>query len=266
MSEFKGKAPNIVRSFNLQVRPTGRSRCNKNETLAYAYSDDDSSSETELGDKETPVRVNRTAPTLVEASTNSPISSRTRNRTREYCTQACLLGLVRRTALDEDCLNGSAHRAGGHGRQHRISVKPFRSLVQAQLDWTLDQDCEPLWSKVQEGICSESRWRRTGILLWVKGRYQWSWLSPDLSREILCSVEEIRREVEHNNLRELNILWNREHRRVMLIDLEHSRLLAPTRRPPLQGLSPNKKRQQPFGDGKICRQRQRSMEGTYQRG
>ncbi|KJF60363.1 uncharacterized protein CIMG_10489 [Coccidioides immitis RS] len=323
-SEFKGKPPNVVRSFNLRARPTGRSRCNENETLAYTHSDDDSSSETESGDKETPARSNRTAPMLVEASTNSPTSSRTRNQTRKYCTQACLLGLVRRTALDEDCPNVSAHRAGGHGRQHRITVKTFRRLVQAQLDRTLDQDCDPLWKQgargnlfritlashgytfvgkgtisvyvpdlQHEGLMYQQLERLQGRVVPVYLGNIWlvePWLDigveivhmllmswggelavpsdvPDLDGEIDRSLEEICREgVDHSDVREPNILWNRERRRVMLIDFERSRLLAPNRRPPLQGLSPNKKRQQPFGDGKIRRQRQRSMEGKYQRG
>ncbi|KLJ11677.1 hypothetical protein EMPG_13137 [Blastomyces silverae] len=132
-SEFKGKSANLALLFNLRARPTGRSRCNEDETLVYTHLDDDSSSEKELGDKEI------------------PISSQTRNQTREYCTQACLLGLVWRTALDEDCLNVSAHRADCYGREHRISVEKFRRLVQAQLNRTLDQDCEPLWKQGARG-------------------------------------------------------------------------------------------------------------------
>ncbi|PGH02617.1 hypothetical protein AJ80_08829 [Polytolypa hystricis UAMH7299] len=324
-SEFKGKPPNLTRSFNLRARPTtGRSSCN-DETLPYANSDDDSSSETESRDKETPVRVNRTAPIPVHASTNSPVSSRTRNqnRNRGYCTQACLLGLVRRAALDEDCPNVSAHRTGKH-RRHVLNVKTFRRLVRAQLDRTLDQNFEPLWKEGARGNLFKITLASHGYTFVGKGTisvfvpdlqhegqmYQqlerlqgeivpvylgniglvepWvdigveivhmllmSWGgelaepsdAPDLNREIRRSVEEILQEgVEHNDVREPNILWNRERRRAMLVDLERSRLLAPSRRPPLQGLCPNKKRQQPFGDGKVRRQRQRSMEGKYPRG
>ncbi|KAL2379559.1 hypothetical protein RJ035_007097, partial [Blastomyces gilchristii] len=49
----------------------------------------------------------------------------------------------------------------------------------------------------------------------------------------------------------------------MLVDLERSRLLAPNLRPPLQGLSPNKKRQQSFGDGKIHRQRRHQWKANF---
>lgn len=50
----------------------------------------------------------------------------------------------------------------------------------------------------------------------------------DLEGEIRRSVDEIHGErVEHNDVREPNILWNAERGRAMLIDLKHSRLLRP---------------------------------------
>jgi hypothetical protein len=40
---------------------------------------------------------------------------------RSYCTQACLLGLVRRLPLDEACLNVSTHRSFGDGSYHTFN-------------------------------------------------------------------------------------------------------------------------------------------------
>ena len=40
-------------------------------------------------------------------------------RYRQYCTQACLLGLVRKRPLDDACPNVRAHRAHG---DHRLYV------------------------------------------------------------------------------------------------------------------------------------------------
>jgi len=61
-----------------------------------------------------------------------------------YCTQGCLLGLVRGNDLDENCPNVSLHRQGEDGVGHAIDVQTFARLIQAQLQENLDQDCEPL--------------------------------------------------------------------------------------------------------------------------
>jgi hypothetical protein len=63
-----------------------------------------------------------------------------------YCTQGCLLGLVRGNDLDENCPNVSLHRQGGDGVGHAIDVGTFARLIQTQLKEALhlDQDCEPL--------------------------------------------------------------------------------------------------------------------------
>ncbi|PGH03013.1 hypothetical protein GX51_04331 [Blastomyces parvus] len=299
------KPANLVRSFNLRTRPTGRSRCNEDETLAYTHSDEDSSSETELGDKETPVRSNRMAPTLVEASTNSPISSQSGNQTREYCTQACLLGLVRRTALDEGCPNVSAHRAGRYGREHRITVEKLRRLgargnlfriTLASRGYTFvgkgtiavyvpdlqHESCIYQQLEKRQGHRAPVYLGNIGLVEpWVDIGVEivhmllMSWCGevakpsdvPDLDGEILRLVEEIRQMgVEHGDVRGPNILWNPQQQKLMAVDFERSYVVAPTFRPPLQGLSPNKQSRQPLGDGKTRRQKRRSMEGTYQIG
>lgn len=61
---------------------------------------------------------------------------------RQYCTQNCLLGMVRGLRLDEKCPNVTLHRRGGN--HHQIGLKKFTELVQEQLIRNLDDDCEPL--------------------------------------------------------------------------------------------------------------------------
>ena len=63
-------------------------------------------------------------------------------RQRQYCTQDCLLGIVRGMPLAERCPNVSLHRR--QGSRHAIDLQGFRSRVQNQLAEDLDHDCEPL--------------------------------------------------------------------------------------------------------------------------
>ncbi|KAK0703513.1 hypothetical protein B0T26DRAFT_731697 [Lasiosphaeria miniovina] len=52
--------------------------------------------------------------------------------TRQYCTQACLLGLKRRKDLDENCPNILLHRSDGSSR-HPVNADQFTDLVKQQL-------------------------------------------------------------------------------------------------------------------------------------
>ncbi|KAH8585875.1 hypothetical protein B0O99DRAFT_646021, partial [Bisporella sp. PMI_857] len=48
---------------------------------------------------------------------------------RQYCTQNCLLGLVRKHPLDDACLNVNAHRAHGAGNHHALGRKSLAKLM-----------------------------------------------------------------------------------------------------------------------------------------
>ena len=75
---------------------------------------------------------------------------------------------------------------------------------------------------------------------------------PDWDKELGRSVREVSDEgVEHNDVREANILWNTERGRAMLIDFERSSLVASHPLGPLQELSPNRKRKRRSEVGKI---------------
>ena len=49
--------------------------------------------------------------------------------TRQYCTQACLLGLKNGQRLDERCPNVSSHRRAKGDRQHTVTATKLVSLV-----------------------------------------------------------------------------------------------------------------------------------------
>ena len=63
---------------------------------------------------------------------------------RQYCTQACLLGLVRGTYLDESCPNTELHRQGKKERTHLLNMEQFSEMVRLQLGTSLDENCKEL--------------------------------------------------------------------------------------------------------------------------
>lgn len=73
-------------------------------------------------------------------------SPRKRNQraVREYCTQACLLGLVQSQPLDVSCPNFSIHKQSSPRGNHPITKEDICFLLRKQLDRSLDQDCECL--------------------------------------------------------------------------------------------------------------------------
>ncbi|KAH6672621.1 hypothetical protein B0J14DRAFT_77847 [Halenospora varia] len=70
---------------------------------------------------------------------------------RQYCTQACLLGLVRKRPLDEACPNVSAHRVYGNSNRHAMDQKTLSQHMQHQLEENLDNGCEPLGKQGARG-------------------------------------------------------------------------------------------------------------------
>jgi hypothetical protein len=70
--------------------------------------------------------------------------------TRQYCTQACLLGLKRGQNLDDNCPNVLAHRTAEGGSRHAIDANEFARLVGEQLRQNPYRNCEALdgWGKI----------------------------------------------------------------------------------------------------------------------
>ncbi|KUL82105.1 hypothetical protein ZTR_10068 [Talaromyces verruculosus] len=69
---------------------------------------------------------------------------RTQHPVREYCTQACLLGIVRKLPLDVNCPNFPNHKPNSPHGEHPIAKEDICLLLRKQLDRSLDQDCECL--------------------------------------------------------------------------------------------------------------------------
>ncbi|KAI1781466.1 hypothetical protein F4818DRAFT_436656 [Hypoxylon cercidicola] len=67
-----------------------------------------------------------------------------RREAEDYCTQRCLLGLVKGTPLDERCPNAALHRRVEAGKHHPISHAEFVRLMYDQLETSLDDGVVPL--------------------------------------------------------------------------------------------------------------------------
>lgn len=71
----------------------------------------------------------------------------------EYCTQACLLGLVHNTAVDESCPNALAHpRSRMDYNLHHIGLRTLRKLVREQLGLTLNTNITDLKTHGARGM------------------------------------------------------------------------------------------------------------------
>jgi hypothetical protein len=105
---------------------------------------------------DTPVQPRRRTqprPTKQQRGNDRSGSSASGGQTRQYCTQKCLLGLVRGGILDENCPNVSIHRGDCHtNRNHLITYSAWLRLLREQLSQTLDDNIEPLWTQGARGI------------------------------------------------------------------------------------------------------------------
>jgi hypothetical protein len=100
-----------------------RRSCSSIDIKVYEDPQSPSSSSDESLDIETPSKPRTgTAQSGFRQSyaTNTSQAAGSDVRHRQYCTQACLLGLARRRPLDEACPNISTHRALGAGNHHSL--------------------------------------------------------------------------------------------------------------------------------------------------
>ncbi len=70
---------------------------------------------------------------------------------RQYCTQACLLGLIRGSLHDRNCPNTELHRQGKKVRTHLHNMELFIEMVWRQLATTLNGNCMKLGKQSARG-------------------------------------------------------------------------------------------------------------------
>ena len=144
------EAPPAARKISLRSRSTCK------DTPAVRQGDDKDDDDDDDDDKEQDSNLFRASrvPTTTNArkrkeGPSSSASEDNRNTssdsfsspTREYCTQACLLGLKRGCDLDQSCPNVSSHSTVESGTKHPINATKLASLVGDRLRQNPYRDC-----------------------------------------------------------------------------------------------------------------------------
>ncbi|KAI9808225.1 MAG: hypothetical protein M1825_004682 [Sarcosagium campestre] len=101
---------------------------------------------------------------------------------RAFCTQKCLLGLVREDILDRACPNISLHvESQGSGDRHSLNRTTFLDLIRDQLRLNRDDDCEPMDLQGSRGALFKVTLASHGYTVVAKGTI--SVYVPDLQHE-----------------------------------------------------------------------------------
>ncbi|OAA38314.1 Protein kinase-like domain protein [Metarhizium rileyi] len=106
---------------------------------------------------------------------------------RDFCTQKCLLGLVRGHALDQSCPNAAIHRHGattyhdGAALRHPVDHAQWLNLLRAQLETTLDDGITPLKQSGARCVLFKVTLLAYGYTFVSKGTIEA--FIPDLERE-----------------------------------------------------------------------------------
>ena len=114
-----------------------------------------------------------------EDRNSSKQATSSRGSRQQYCTQKCLLGVVRGSWLDRNCPNASLHPSVGE--KHAVGRLRFLDLVQKQLAGDLDHDCEPLGLQGARGALFKITLASHGYVFVGKGTVQA--FVPDLLHE-----------------------------------------------------------------------------------
>ncbi len=145
------RSPVVLRSKKLQK---ARNSCGSIYVTVHEDPQSPSSSSDETLDVETlsklKARTRQSGTGQMSSVKSSQAAEESDVRYRQYCTQACLLGLVRKRPLDDACPNVSAQGAYGAGNYHALGRKSLAKLMLGQLAENPDNGCEPLG---KQGAC-----------------------------------------------------------------------------------------------------------------
>ncbi|KAF3031373.1 hypothetical protein E8E12_001140 [Didymella heteroderae] len=123
-----------------------------------------------------PVRSHHSSFTQLESRSASSLDSHRTGQSGQYCTQKCLLGLMKGGPLDQSCPNVMKHGSD----RHRIRVRTFLQLIQQQLAKDLDSNCEPIGIHGACGVPFRVRLASHGYTvvakatpIWFTDRLEW---------------------------------------------------------------------------------------------
>ncbi|KAI4111321.1 MAG: hypothetical protein LQ345_006821, partial [Seirophora villosa] len=100
---------------------------------------------------------------------------------RQYCTQACLLGLTHRLPIDDACPNAASHPRGKEGNTHALTRPGLCRMLRQQLVETMDSNCDNLRLQGSRGLLFRLSLASHGYTFVGKGTI--SLYTPDLQRE-----------------------------------------------------------------------------------
>lgn len=141
----------------IMLRPrksrTARSSCGS-AMIVHEDPQSPSGSSDETSDFDTPskpkARTRQSGIRQMHSAKISQLAKESDVRHRQYCTQACLLGLVRKRPLDDACPNVNTHRAHRAGNFHALGRKSLAEQMLRQFTQDPDSGCEPLG---KQGAC-----------------------------------------------------------------------------------------------------------------
>ncbi|KAH6667181.1 hypothetical protein B0J14DRAFT_629544 [Halenospora varia] len=149
-----------------------RNSCGSADIIVHEDPQSPSGSSDETSDVETPskrrVRTRQSSTGQTRSVKPSQVVEES-NVHRQYCTQACLLGLVRKRPLDDACPNVSSHRARGANSHHALERKSLAKLMSRQLAENPDNGCEPLGKQGARGALFRLTLERYGYTFVAKG-------------------------------------------------------------------------------------------------
>ncbi|KAF2182685.1 hypothetical protein K469DRAFT_636613 [Zopfia rhizophila CBS 207.26] len=125
-------------------------------------SDEEPDPDTPSRQRPPPQHLSRTQATA--GSSSSSRNSRQGVQSGQYCTQKCLLGLVKGGPLDTSCPNVRDHG----GSRHRIDLPTFLVLIRQQLSEDLDTDCKPVGVPGACGVLFRVRLKSHGYTVAAK--------------------------------------------------------------------------------------------------
>jgi hypothetical protein len=132
-----------------------RNSCGSADVIVHEDPQSPSGSSDKTSDIKTPskprARTHQSSARQIRSVKSSQAAEESDALHRQYCTQACLLGLVRKGPLDDACPNVNAHRAHGAGNHHALGRKSLAKLMLRQLAQDPDNGCEPLGKQGARG-------------------------------------------------------------------------------------------------------------------
>ena len=94
-------------------------------------------------------------------------NTKTQKRQQAYCTQACMLGILKAETMDKNCPNVSWHPStNGH---HELNAPKLVALIRQQLAADVDHGCEPLGLHGARGALFRISLKSHGYVLVAKG-------------------------------------------------------------------------------------------------